>query len=71
MGSTCLIKMKDVTKKTGMSRSTVYELIGKGGFPKQVKLGPRSIAFVEAEIDLWIRNKIAIRNGAANNGEHQ
>jgi len=46
-----------------MSRSTVYDLIGKGKFPQQVQLGPRSIAFVEAEIDSWIRNKIAIRDG--------
>lgn len=58
-----LIKISEVIEKTGMSRSTVYDLIGKGKFPQQVQLGPRSIAFVEAEIDSWIRNKIAIRDG--------
>ncbi|EGX6959515.1 AlpA family transcriptional regulator [Aeromonas veronii] len=57
-----LIKMTEVVKKTGMSRSTVYSLISHGLFPQQVSLGPRSVAFVEAEIDSWIRNKIAIRN---------
>lgn len=57
-----LIKMTEVVKKTGMSRSTVYSLISHGLFPQQVSLGPRSVAFVEAEIDFWIRNKIAIRN---------
>ncbi|MGV2704917.1 UNVERIFIED_CONTAM: AlpA family phage regulatory protein [Aeromonas salmonicida] len=31
-------------------------------FPQQVSLGIRSVAFVEAEIYAWIRNKIANRN---------
>ena len=57
-----LIKMTEVLKKTGMSKSTVYSLISHGMFPQQVSLGIRSVAFVEAEVDAWIRNKIANRN---------
>ncbi|AUZ80786.1 transcriptional regulator [Aeromonas sp. ASNIH1] len=43
-------------------KSTVYSLISHGMFPQQVSLGIRSVAFVEAEVDAWIRNKIANRN---------
>ncbi|WP_141557375.1 helix-turn-helix transcriptional regulator, partial [Xenorhabdus cabanillasii] len=36
----------------------IYKLIGDGEFPKQVKIGPRSIAFIESEIDNWIARRI-------------
>nr|CBA73687.1 phage transcriptional regulator [Arsenophonus nasoniae] len=33
-----------------------------GEFPQQVKIGTRSIAFVESEVDKWVADKIASRS---------
>jgi prophage regulatory protein len=44
---------------TGLSRSTIYNWISLGGFPVQVKLGPRSVAWVKEEIEAWVSARIA------------
>jgi prophage regulatory protein len=49
-----LIKLPQVMQITTLSRATVYRLIAKGEFPKQIKLGPRSSGWLESEIDSWI-----------------
>jgi prophage regulatory protein len=40
-------------------------LISLGLFPKPVQIGLRKIAWVESEIDEWIRQRIANRDGEA------
>ncbi|HFP7857016.1 TPA: helix-turn-helix transcriptional regulator [Morganella morganii] len=54
-----LIRLPEVIRRTGYSKPWLYKLIDAGKFPKQVKIGSRSIAFVESEVDAWVANKIA------------
>ncbi|WFQ79752.1 AlpA family transcriptional regulator [Xenorhabdus sp. SF857] len=53
-----LIRLPEVQRRTGYSKAWIYKLIRNGEFPKQVKLGSRSIAFIESEIDNWIAKRI-------------
>ena len=55
------IRMKEVLAICGKSRSSVYEAIQKGEFPKPVKLGGRSSAWVKCEIDQWLRARMTAR----------
>ncbi|MGJ7218015.1 helix-turn-helix transcriptional regulator [Morganella morganii] len=48
-----------MVNRTGYCKQWIYKLIKENKFPKQVKIGSRSVAFVESEIDTWIANKIA------------
>ena len=59
-----LIKLKQVMECTGLARSTVYKFMAEGQFPKPVKLGVRMVAWVEAEIQAWVNEKIANRDVA-------
>jgi prophage regulatory protein len=45
-----MLKLKEVQKITGLSRSSIYSYIEKGVFPIQVKLGQRSVAWIDQEI---------------------
>ena len=54
-----LIKLPCVIAKTTLSRSSVYLEIQKGTFPPPISIGERSVAWVEAEIDLWVEDKIS------------
>ena len=47
--------------KTGLSRSTIYEKIKDGTFPKPVKLGPRAGGWFDSEIDAWLEERLAQR----------
>ena len=60
-----LIRIKSVTKLTGLSKSYVYQLVTQGFFPKSIQLVPggTSVAWVEAEIQDWISSRIQARDG--------
>jgi len=56
-----LIKLKEVMAKTSLGRSTIYEFMTKGSFPKQVLLGVKSVAWLKTEVDDWIMDRIGER----------
>jgi len=41
--------------RVGLKRSTIYQRMSEGRFPKSRSLGPKCAVWVEAEIDDWIR----------------
>ncbi len=59
-----LIRLKEVIDCTGLARSTIYKYIEEGTFPKSVSLGDRAVAWVESEVQEWILERIAQRDGA-------
>lgn len=52
------IKIAEVRKMTGLSTSTIYERMMDGSFPRQVKLGPRAVAWVKSDVQAWIKERI-------------
>jgi len=59
MNQSNLIRLSEVMKRTGYSRAWLYRLLKEERFPRPIKIGIRSIAFVESEIDEWICDRIA------------
>ena len=57
--SQSLIRITEVQRRTGFGKAWIYRLMSQGKFPASVKIGSRSIAFVESEIDEWINQRIA------------
>lgn len=57
-----LLRFPVVMALTGKSRSGIYDAISRGKFPKPVKLGTRSVAFLASEIDAWIEGLTAARD---------
>lgn len=49
-----LIRLPEVMKRVGLSRSAVYKRMADGCFPKSRSLGPKCAVWVEEEIDDWI-----------------
>ncbi len=58
-----LLRIHEVTKLTGLSRSSIYKQMQLQNFPKGVKITSRSIAWPSDEIDLWVSERIAQRGG--------
>jgi prophage regulatory protein len=46
-----IIRLPQVRERTGLSTSTIYSMMAKGLFPKQVQLGAHSVGWVDIEID--------------------
>ena len=49
-----LIKAPAVGKKLDTSTWQVYQLAAEGKLPGVVRLGPRTIRFIDEKIDRWI-----------------
>ena len=59
-----LLRLPQVIERTSLRRSTIYEMMGNGNFPKPVKLNLRSNGWLETEIDDWLESRIAERGAA-------
>jgi len=51
----CLIRLEEVKRRTGMSRSTIYRWMQESKFPRSRSLGGRIVAWSEAEVEAWIQ----------------
>ena len=64
-----IIKLSTVKDITALSSATIYRLIQKGEFPKQIKLSERSSGWLLKEIHAWLDEKIDSRED--NNRGHE
>ncbi len=55
-----MIRMKGVIEATGLSRSAIYQKVAAGQFPKQVKLGERSVGWLVDEVVGWLNKQISM-----------
>jgi prophage regulatory protein len=57
-----ILRRHDVERVTGLTRSTIYENVAKGQFPKPIKLSSKSVGWLESEIADWQKARIAARD---------
>jgi prophage regulatory protein len=57
-----ILRQSNICAKTRLSRSSLYEQIAAGAFPPPVKLGARSVGWLESEVDGWIAARVAERD---------
>lgn len=56
-----LLRLPDVESKTGKSKQAIYAAIRAGTFPDPVPIGRNSVAWLEAEVDQWIADRLTDR----------
>ncbi len=55
-----ILRLPDVRKRVGLSKSQIYKLISEDAFPRQIRLGGgRASGWVEFQVNLWIEQRIA------------
>jgi len=52
-----LMRLPEVMKLVGLSRTTVYELIKRSQFPKPVKPSQRVSAWCSDEVEQWVESR--------------
>jgi prophage regulatory protein len=58
------LRRRAVEELTGLSRSTIYDLMSKGAFPRPVRLTAKAVAWPESEITAWLEARKAQREAA-------
>ena len=59
MKKSSILRLPVVMSRTGKSRSSIYADIKKKHFQSQIKIGSKSVGWLESEIEDWIQNQIA------------
>ena len=54
-----LLRLRQVQMRVPLSRSTIYQAIADGTFPKPIPIGPNSVAWLDSDIDSWIVERMA------------
>lgn len=62
-----LLKLSDVTERTGLGRSMIYDMAAAGQFPKPVRIGGAS-RWIEHEVEAALAAFIANRDAPAPRG---
>ena len=60
-----VLRRDEVEKTTGLSRSTIYELMRRGEFPRPIKLSARAVGWLSSDIDGWLRTRREHSAGSA------
>jgi len=56
-----ILRIRKVCDRTGLSKTTLYDLETAGKFPKRVKLTDWATGWVESEVDAWLAARAAAR----------
>lgn len=57
------LRLPEVEFRTSQKKSAIYAGMKTGAFPKNLKTGPRSSAWLESEINAWIADRVRNARG--------
>jgi prophage regulatory protein len=61
------LRLPKVKAVTGLSKTSLYELIRANSFPAPIHLGTRTVAWVASEVNQWAAERILSSRAAAPN----
>lgn len=59
---TKLLSTRRVCEILDISRSTLWRMVRRGSFPEPLNISPGRVGFVDAEVELWIRERVNKRS---------
>lgn len=64
-----ILRLKQIQALLGISRSGIYDRLNPKSprydplFPQPIKLGGRSVGFLESELEAWVQKRVEERGG--------
>jgi len=53
-----VLRLPEVCEITGLCRSSIYQIEAEQRFPHRIKIGARSVGWIESEIQGWLRRRV-------------
>lgn len=61
---TRVIRKPELLSRVPLSDPTIWRMEKAGRFPKRLQLGGNSVGWLEEEIDAWLAERLAARDGS-------
>ena len=52
-----ILRVRDVVGVTGLSKSTIYQMIKTNDFPRPLRLGKRAVGWRQSDIASWLEQR--------------
>jgi prophage regulatory protein len=52
-----IYRRPELLKLTGLSTSTIYDMMARGDFPRPVRLGKRAVGWRESDLIAWLESR--------------
>ncbi len=59
-----VLRLPEVLKICGLSRSSIYALIDKGEFPGGFLIGPNARAWLQSDVQAWLQSRVTAAKDA-------
>ena len=53
-----ILRLKEVMRRVGICRASIYQHMRTGHFPRNIILGPRAVGWLETDINEWLAERI-------------
>lgn len=64
--STSILRLADVEARCAVNRRTLYYWMERGMFPRPIQLGPRTVGWLDSDIEAWIAERAAASRRSQN-----
>jgi prophage regulatory protein len=58
-----ILRLAQVLERTGLGKTTLYELQSQGSFPMRVKITGHSVGWVERDVQAWLEWRVMLSSG--------
>ena len=66
-GTLVFLRIREVERRTGLSRSTIYKKMAEGTFPRpEAQVGTRGVRWIERDITKWMQSCLRAQRVKAN-----
>ena len=55
---TTMLRIGEVCRRTGLSKSQIHRLVRDLSFPAPVRLSKRAVAWIAADVETWLQERI-------------
>jgi prophage regulatory protein len=55
-----MLRLDEVMKMTGLSRSSIYRYESSSTFPKRRRVGPNAVRWLDTDVEEWMQSRPAI-----------
>lgn len=55
-----MLRLDEVMKMTGLSRSSIYRYESTAAFPKRRRVGPNAVRWLDTDVEEWMQSRPAI-----------